>query len=197
MPRPVQFCLFATVLLIAAAAIVPSARSEMTAADEDEMRTFITCLEQTVNNEERCLRKLGYQSWYPYGDAACESVVARIYAVLAANNQAEWESLFRNERCARLGLTHDTAAAKAGSITNVEEIENIKSMPYVSCEKETKDQEICLDRVGRHTWYPMQYSCHMLDDILEGDPQLYSWKLLFFNERCWRLGLPYIRPSEQ
>lgn len=191
---PVRACLFTAALLAAIVAGAPT-HAEMTAADRASMHAFTTCLQKTVGNEEACLLRLGYQAWYPFGDAACESVVAPVHAALAADNQIEWENLFRNERCARLRMPHDTTAAEAGSITIADMAENTATQPYVSCIKEVKGQDICLERVGRHIWYPLHQSCHMLDDILEGDPQLYSWKLLFFNERCWRLGLPHIRPS--
>jgi len=181
-------------LLMTVIAVATSANAEMSKVDTAGKNTFKSCLEQTVGDKERCLLKLGFQSWYPYGDAACMSVAASVQTALAETRQIEWMDLFRNERCARLDMPHNTTAAKAGG---TEAAEIPATQPYVSCMKEVKGLEICLERVGRHTWYPIHFGCHRLNDILEGDLQLFSWMLLFFNERCARLKLPYYRPSDQ
>jgi hypothetical protein len=70
---------------------------------------------------------------------------------------------------------------------------------YLSCTEEkvrqAQDVEQCLDEVGRHAWYPLNEAiCAGTAGILEwafAQGQDLSYKLLFFNERCARLGHPH------
>ena len=77
---------------------------------------------------------------------------------------------------------------------------------YSECMSQFADQEACLEEHGRTSWHPAnagdadgRQSCALTADILAafdaiGSPL--SWKLLFFNERCRRLELPYYAGKE-
>ena len=72
---------------------------------------------------------------------------------------------------------------------------------YSECMSQFADEEACLEKHGRMSWHPAnagdpdgRQSCAVTADILAafdaiGSPL--SWKLLFINERCRRLELPY------
>ena len=66
---------------------------------------------------------------------------------------------------------------------------------YIRCMKETKDQDACLERLGRHSWYPQKVdSCYIVQETLRLASEQgwkLSWKILFFNERCARLRMPH------
>jgi len=75
--------------------------------------------------------------------------------------------------------------------------------PYINCvdTQNTKDTEACLEKVGRIEWYPYKTpdSCIISKEILDfADKNGWklSWKVLFMNERCRRLGEPYYKRSE-
>jgi hypothetical protein len=70
--------------------------------------------------------------------------------------------------------------------------------PFVKCvdNQKVKDLDACLERVGRIEWYPYKSPdmCALTRDILsraDNSGFKLSWKLLFMNERCKRLGEPY------
>ena len=77
---------------------------------------------------------------------------------------------------------------------------------YSECMSQFADQEACLKEHGRTSWHPAnagdpdgRQSCALTADILAtfdaiGSPL--SWKLLFFNERCRRLELPFYLGKE-
>lgn len=70
---------------------------------------------------------------------------------------------------------------------------------YLRCTEEKARQSLdvqqCLDEVGRHAWYPLDEAmCAANASILEwafDQEQELSYKLLYFNERCVRLGYPH------
>ena len=70
---------------------------------------------------------------------------------------------------------------------------------YLVCTEEKarqgQDVEQCLDELGRHAWYPLNEAiCAGTAGILEwafAQGQDLSYKLLFFNERCARVGHPH------
>ena len=58
---------------------------------------------------------------------------------------------------------------------------------------EKKDQEACLESVGRDKWMPYKLpdDCALVKQTLEMARKMgwrYSYKILYFNERCHRLG---------
>jgi hypothetical protein len=75
-----------------------------------------------------------------------------------------------------------------------------KMQSYSYCMSLYADQEHCLNQYGRDAWAPMSeadpkgmQSCAIVRDTLRVANQQgwdLSWKVLFFNERCFRLGLP-------
>ena len=72
---------------------------------------------------------------------------------------------------------------------------------FSECMRRFPDQEGCFALHGRMSWLPEndgypdgQQSCAINADILwdfDTIGMLLPWKLLFFNERCWRLRFPY------
>ena len=54
---------------------------------------------------------------------------------------------------------------------------------FLGCMAETQDQDQCLDRLGRHSWFPQKVdSCYAVRDILEFahvQGWKLSWKVLF------------------
>lgn len=76
--------------------------------------------------------------------------------------------------------------------------------PYTQCidKQKIKDVNACLDKVGRIEWYPYKSpdSCIISKEVLEvADRKGWklSWKVLFMNERCRRLGEPFYKRSGQ
>lgn len=76
--------------------------------------------------------------------------------------------------------------------------------PYIQCveKQNTKDVDACLEKVGRIEWYPYKSpdSCIVNKQILEfADRNKWklSWKVLFMNERCQRLGEPFYKRANQ
>ena len=79
-----------------------------------------------------------------------------------------------------------------------------ESNPYIQCveRQETKDIDACLEEVGRIEWHPFKSpdSCVINKQILEFADQnkwKLSWKILFLNERCRRLGEPFYKRASQ
>lgn len=68
--------------------------------------------------------------------------------------------------------------------------------PYLKCIAQTKDQDACLDKVGRDYWapYKLPEDCIVVKEILEAAEKAkwqFSYKVLFFNERCKFLRQPH------
>src|SRR5215204_4128974 len=76
---------------------------------------------------------------------------------------------------------------------------NPAEQAYLRCSEEKagqgQDVEQCLDEIGRQSWYPLnEGTCAGTAGILEwafAQGQDLSYKLLFFNERCARIGHPH------
>ena len=87
-----------------------------------------------------------------------------------------------------------------GTFSGYANAEKLQSS-YSECMSQLADQEVCLEEHGRTSWHPAnagdldgRQSCAITADILAAFDALgspLSWKLLFFNERCRRLDLPY------
>lgn len=76
--------------------------------------------------------------------------------------------------------------------------------PYVQCveKQQVKDVDACLEKVGRIEWYPIKSpdSCIINKQVLEfadRNKWKFSWKVLFMNERCRRLGEPFYKRASQ
>ncbi len=69
------------------------------------------------------------------------------------------------------------------------------SNPYVDCYAKSKNQNKCLDLVGRDLWIPVKKSdCIMITDILSEvykQKMKFSYKLLYFNEKCRKYSKKY------
>lgn len=162
------------------------------AATELETR-FLTCLQDSDGAELPCLNKLGPAGWMPVDDSMCETVAARIEAIIEAGGLVRDSDLFRNERCARLGRPHHEEAAAVGSPDSTDRSYNDcrKTHPYGPFLP-------CMDDVGYRKWYPSsEKDCPALVQIFTEYPSQKvesSWKLLFNNERCRRLGQVYFVP---
>ncbi len=182
--------------LLAVANAMP-AGAEMTETDEAGRRAFAACLDGAGNDEEACLKELGYYAWYPRDAAACEAVGALVRLAIDNGGQAEWRDLFLNERCARIGMPHDRGAAAAGD-TDPDTLESspegaISRKIFVDClDGKHWNDEPCFEKVGRHRWYDEDIYCAITRDIVEIGAEkrkIQSWKLLFENERCHRRGV--------
>ncbi|MEE8151497.1 MAG: hypothetical protein V3T76_00490, partial [candidate division NC10 bacterium] len=81
-----------------------------------------------------------------------------------------------------------------GTVAMIDPAHTQTENAYVACMKEIKDQDTCLERIGRHSWQPSKVdSCYAVRDILQfayNQGWNLSWKVLFFNERCARLDMP-------
>ena len=69
---------------------------------------------------------------------------------------------------------------------------------FIKCvnNQKFKDLDACLEQVGRIEWYPYKSPdmCALTRDILkraDNSGSKLSWKLLYMNERCRRIGEPY------
>ena len=188
MPDSVQTCLFATVLLIMASAMAPSARAEMTETDKEGMRAFAACLDETGDDENGCIKKLGRFAWYPRDDAACEAVASRVDKILTVDGDPIWSDIFQNERCARLGSIFST---KVLPDKNTGE----SGLQTINCRK-AKPASRCYNMHGRHLWNPA--GATLLCEMVASGLKKYSasiltkwWDSWFRNERCRRLDLSY------
>ena len=72
--------------------------------------------------------------------------------------------------------------------------------PFIKCvnNQKFKDLDACLEQVGRIEWYPYKSPdiCAMTKDILkraDNSGSKLSWKLLYMNERCRRIGESYYK----
>ncbi|MEX2162641.1 MAG: hypothetical protein WD823_00140 [Sulfuricaulis sp.] len=84
------------------------------------------------------------------------------------------------------------AALLASFPVTSKEVDN----PYLKCVAQTKDQDACLDKVGRDHWTPYKSpdDCIIVKETLETAEKSnwkFSYKILFFNERCKSLRQPH------
>lgn len=162
------------------------APSLILAHDEAADDPFPACMAETGGEGTACLERQG--NWYSWrvSEAACRFVGARVDAVIAAGGEAKWTDLFRNERCARLGLPHGPVAAVGGT-TAVSLSEQ--------CMVLSGD---CLEFLERHKW-DSYWSCPAMQKSLTKAYRKGAFpsilRDIFFNERCWRLNLPHFEPE--
>lgn len=83
-------------------------------------------------------------------------------------------------------------------IANLSTADERENSSYIKCveSQKIKDTDACIEEVGRIEWYPYKSpeSCLGTKAILEmADKNGWklSWKVLFMNERCHRLGEPF------
>ena len=172
-----------------------AARAEMTGADEAGMRAFTACVEEAGGDEDVCVDKLGLYAWFPLRDTACETVGARVEKVIELDGQPKWRDLFRNERCARLGLPHGAGAAKAGVRWN-------QLDRYAQCSELEIDWRDCKEELGRHAWHPYDENDCLTRGLEyqkknKNPNHPYIWFMLFETERCRRLGFAYFKPGAE
>lgn len=156
---------------------------------------FLACLDDYNGAELPCLEKLGGIAWMPWNDTTCEIVASRIEAIVAAGGLVRHPDLFRNERCARLNRPHNKDAAAAGSPKSPDRA-------YVECF--FSDRMVgfgsCEDIVGDRKWHPLtQDDCPAGSKLTAMQHKTFrnrSWRSLFYNERCRRLGQEYFVPDE-
>ena len=192
MPRPFRglFAAAATLLTTALAGSLP-APAEMTEDDRAGQRTFAACLDENGGDEAVCVEKLSLYAWYPANDKTCAMIGARVERVISLDGQPKWSDLFRNERCARLGMPHGEWAARAGARWDPEE-------RYARCDEFDSYNVSCIEVFGQHAWHP--YKEKICQSTVRGlTKQVHKRKagkpyfrdMLFETERCRRLGLPY------
>lgn len=162
------------------------------AVERDNLRRaqFTACVKAAGGGETTCMEKLGRPAWYPADERACAAIGARIETVLRLDGLPKWQDLFKNERCARLGLPGSETAAADGARRQV-------SSRWESCFTDKSRPYFCAEQLGRHVWHPVNGD-HCSDmtgwiarDRRDGDP--IPWDYLFYNERCWRLDFRQIR----
>ena len=168
-----------------------AARAEMTEADEAGMRAFAACLDETGNDEDACLEKLGRYAWYPRKDADCEPITVRVRTALSGGSQAEHKYLFFNERCARLEMPHDREAAKNGDTLEPGNV-------WIACVREEKNPRDCERIVGLQYWQPSnEGACEVhrhTSSVFYELGWLPQWDEPFITERCRRLGQSHFIP---
>jgi len=194
LPSPVRTGPVTAVILLALAALIAlPAQAEMTEADREGMRAFAACLAETERDEAACVEKLSLYAWYPANDKTCAMIGARVERVISLDGQPKWSDLFRNERCARLGMPHGEWAARAGARWDPEE-------RYARCDEFDSYNVSCIEVFGQHAWHP--YKEKICQSTVRGlTKQVHKRKagkpyfrdMLFETERCRRLGLPYFK----
>lgn len=140
---------------------------------------------------DACLAPLSvWNGWTPT-EPVCRSVGKKVDAIIEAGGEVKWADLFRNERCARLGLPHGVAA-----MADVLADEN---SPFVKCVTRNSFDNRCMDELDRHSFLPPEIKlCSMYRDTLsetspDEEPLLqYPYK----NERCWRRGFTHYEPGQ-
>ena len=179
----------ATLLAILPVPVPHRANPEKDSAGLDSARRagFLACLDESNGDEQVCLEKMGLLAWYPRDETECVAVAARIDAVLAVEGLPRWPTLYRNERCARMGMSHHEEAAVAGTA-------EFDDRSYVDCYKiDYMAPNVCDDIHGRHRWSGgSDKECKAIGDIAF---KSLLWEMLFENERCWRLGQPHREPG--
>lgn len=153
---------------------------------------FPACMTETGGDGKTCLaRQGGWYDWAPSA-AACRFVGEKVDAIIAAGGDAKWADLFRNERCARLGLPHGPVAAAAGASF-------LPDHPHTRCRLRTGLNFLCDEPFGRHGFAPVsEVSCsvqYFIAKRYRAGELPYSPDDAFQNERCWRLGLPHFEPE--
>ena len=150
---------------------------------------FPACMDETGDGKA-CLERQG--GWYDWAasEAACQFVGDKVDAIIAAGGDAKWADLFRNERCARLGLPHGPVAAAAG-------VRFDPDHPYRRCLVLLTDND-CFEILGRHSFMPYTENSRLENRIAE-DYRAGEWpdepKDSFKNERRWRIGFPHFEPD--
>lgn len=153
--------------------------------DGARQAAFLACLDKNSREEKACLDKMGINAWYPRDDTECVAVAKRINAVFAVGGLPRWPALFRNERCARLGMPHHEDAAAAGTV-------EFNDRSYIDCYNIDYNQIICGDIHGRHRQSPRSAKdCGAMSATLGRILDRSNWESNFANERCWRLGWPH------
>jgi len=154
--------------------------------DSERRSSFLICLEETGGEENICLEKLGLFAWYPGDEAECAEIAERIDAVFAVEGLPRWPALFRNERCARLGMPHNNEAAAAGTA-------EFDDRSYVDCYNIDYMVYTCDDLYGRHKRFRgSDKECRAIGNMAA---KHLLWEMVFENERCWRLGMPHGEPD--
>jgi hypothetical protein len=157
---------------------------------------FLVCPDADGGEGDDCLAPLPvWYAWVP-NKAECRQVGARVDAIIQTGGQAKWTDLFRNERCARLGLPHGPVAAAAGNkvvLASPDPPDN----PYALCHYYFGSE--CDEKLGRHSYYTSgeglcENRLEYLSKEWSGDGSL-SIEYPFQNERCARLGLPHFEPE--
>lgn len=176
------------VLLLAASASASPAHAEMTEADRAGQRAFVACLDKTGGDEDSCIETLGRYAWYPRDNATCEIIATRVAKILTVGGDPIWSDMFRNERCARLGLFFSEQALPDKATGG--------SAPLTVDCREARPVSHCREMHGRHLWNPAGDAslCESVADLQERYlPSGLSdqWGDWFRNERCHRLGDSY------
>ena len=181
MPSPIRTRLFAAALLAATPAY-----AEMTEADKAGMQAFAACLDEADSDEEDCIEKLGRFAWYPRDDAVCAAVGARVERVIKLDGLPKWRHMYMNERCVRMGLPHGATGAVSGGHVD-------RDNPLARCVNAVPWKNFCLERYGRQDQYPVRDDvCPRITSGLarqKHDGEKHAWSMLFYNERCRRLGM--------
>jgi len=186
---------YAAIALFALAALIAlPAQAEMTEADRVGMRAFAACVAEDDGSVATCIARLSLYAWYPRDHDNCSKIGAGVDKIIALDGQPKWINLFRNERCARLGMPHGAVAARAGGRWDPNE-------GYAQCSEFGPGGISCEDEIGRHAWHPYdEGDCpgSGLEAQREHRSRVggqYIWRMLFETERCRRLGLPYLTPE--
>ena len=193
MPSPVQSDLFAAVIMFATVVIALPAQAQITDADRAGQRTFTACLDESDGSEEICIEKLGRFAWYPRDEAACDAVGVRVEKVIELDGLPKWRHMYMNERCARMGLPHGAkGAASGGRVDRVN--------PMARCVNADPWNNFCMDKYGRQGWHPFRDNvCPRNAKGLtrqRRDSERHPWSMLFYNERCRRLGMNYFKAPQ-
>lgn len=99
-----------------------------------------------------------------------------------------------------LGVLDLRQSGLTGQITIGAGPENAKQTMFATCLEESGgDEQVCIDRMGVHAWYPRDKTecaavVQRIDAVLavKGLPR---WPDLFRNERCARLNMPHHEES--
>lgn len=189
------YLLFMVLVIVAISGFLGLPQSGLTgqitfgAGPESARQTiFTSCLEES-GGEQVCIEKMGVHAWYPKDKTECAAVVRRIDAVLAVKGLPRWPDLFRNERCARLGMPHhkDSVATSA---------KGYDDRSYLNCYNVDYNHVACDDIYGRHRRHrPGKDDCQAIGSTMSLILANANWEANFENERCWRLELPHHEPE--
>lgn len=160
------------------------------ASPENARQTrFVTCLDENGGDEQVCIEKMGVHAWYPRDKTECAAGVRRIDAVLAVKGLPRWPDLFRNERCARLGMPHHEDSVATS-------VKGYGDRSYLDCYNVDYNHVACDDIHGRHRRHrPSKDDCEAGGSTMSLILANANWEANFENERCWRLGMPHHEPE--